>query len=90
MGILFERLCRPSNFTAKAQNIFSLALDLGDKSFSKYFYLLYPWSTIQTTLKHTNSKLVERKQRPIAEGDLFRYLGVRLAMAVEPRRGPLA
>ncbi|POM59331.1 hypothetical protein PHPALM_31954 [Phytophthora palmivora] len=56
-------------------------LQLGDKSCSKYFYLMYPWSTIQTTLKHTNSKLVERKQRPIAEGDFFRYLG--------PRRGPL-
>ncbi|EGZ11818.1 hypothetical protein PHYSODRAFT_444785, partial [Phytophthora sojae] len=50
---------------------------------------MYPWSTIQTTLQHTNAKLVERKQRPIAEGDLFRFLGVRLAMAVEPRRGPL-
>ncbi|POM61871.1 hypothetical protein PHPALM_29050 [Phytophthora palmivora] len=36
---------------------------------------MYLWSTIQTTLQHTNSKLVERKQRPVAEGDFFRYLG---------------
>ncbi|EGZ13033.1 hypothetical protein PHYSODRAFT_512848 [Phytophthora sojae] len=50
---------------------------------------MYPWSTIQSTLQHTNVKLIASRQRAIAEGDFFRFLGVRLAMAVEPRRGSL-
>ncbi|EEY59515.1 uncharacterized protein PITG_12071 [Phytophthora infestans T30-4] len=50
---------------------------------------MYPWSAIQSTIKHTNDKLAARRQRTIPEGDLFRFLGVRLAIAVEPRRGAL-
>ncbi|EEY68308.1 uncharacterized protein PITG_04741 [Phytophthora infestans T30-4] len=50
---------------------------------------MHPWSAIQSTIKHTNAKLAARRQRTIPEGDLFRFLGVRLAMAVEPRRAAL-
>ncbi|EGZ06087.1 hypothetical protein PHYSODRAFT_410310, partial [Phytophthora sojae] len=64
-------------------------VQLGEKKFIKYFLLMYPSSTIQSTLQHTNAKLIACRQRAIAEGDFFRFLGVRLAMAVEPRHGSL-
>ncbi|KAF1787019.1 hypothetical protein GQ600_18338 [Phytophthora cactorum] len=41
---------------------------------------MYPRSTIQGTLKHTNVKLTAHRQCAIAERDLFRFLGARLAM----------
>ncbi|KAF4129563.1 hypothetical protein GN958_ATG21250, partial [Phytophthora infestans] len=43
----------------------------------------------QSMIKHTNAKLAARRQRTIPEGELFRFLLVRLAMAVEPRRAAL-
>ncbi|KAG6954422.1 hypothetical protein JG687_00011831 [Phytophthora cactorum] len=62
-------------------------LQLGERSLVKYFYLLYPVGTLQETIRLTNVNLGMDSFRPIGPGDLFRWIGIRLAMAVEPRRG---
>ncbi|KAF4136960.1 Transposase IS4, partial [Phytophthora infestans] len=62
---------------------------LGERSFVSYFYLMYPMGSLQTTIQETNTLLVERRQGVIGRGEFFRWIGSRLAMTLEPRRGPL-
>lgn len=45
-------------------------------------------ATLDPTFQHTNAKLQQRRRRQIKEGNFFYFLGIRLAMAVEPHRGP--
>ncbi|KAJ0407213.1 hypothetical protein ATCC90586_004525 [Pythium insidiosum] len=59
-----------------------------DRSFADYFSLLYPMQSLRSMLHHTNYTLVARGCAPITDGDWFRWIGIRLAMAFEPRRGP--
>ncbi|KAG7376682.1 hypothetical protein PHYPSEUDO_012920 [Phytophthora pseudosyringae] len=63
-------------------------LQIGDCSLVKYFYLMYPMSTVNETIRLTNINLGRNSFRHIGQGDFFRWMGIRLAMAVEPRRGP--
>ena len=81
-------LVDPATLQRKRKTFFRWpsTLELGEKTFVKYFFLMYPWSTLQTTLQHTNAKLVERKQRPIAEGELF-YGNKRSCLHGETRCG---
>ncbi|GMF65594.1 unnamed protein product [Phytophthora lilii] len=64
-------------------------LALGDKTLAKYFYLMYPMSTLRNTMSSTNYNLQKKQYRRINVGDWFKWIGIRLAMAFEPRRGPL-
>ncbi|POM70815.1 hypothetical protein PHPALM_12696 [Phytophthora palmivora] len=64
-------------------------LQLGERSFASYFYLMYPMDSLQTTIAETNKLLSERHHGIIGRGELFRWIGIRLAMTLEPRRGPI-
>jgi hypothetical protein len=50
---------------------------------------MYPFNTLATTIEATSATLISRSQRPMFTGDFFRWLGIRLTMTLEPRRGPL-
>ncbi|GMF64912.1 unnamed protein product [Phytophthora lilii] len=63
-------------------------LQLGERTVAKYFYLMYPMQTVNTMLRLTNENLSTHGHRCIGQGDWFRWIGIRLAMALEPRRGP--
>ncbi|GMF42606.1 unnamed protein product [Phytophthora fragariaefolia] len=63
-------------------------LTLGDRTLAKYFYLMYPMSTLPSTMSSTNRNH-QKKQSPYQCGGWFKWIGIRLAMAYEPRRGPL-
>jgi hypothetical protein len=65
-------------------------LELGDRKLIDFFYLMYPLCTVKETLRLTSAKLTNRKQRVLTEGELFKWLGIRLAMTLQPRRGPMS
>lgn len=58
------------------------SLQLGELSFSHYFYLMYPEKSLPTTLRETNRALEEARKKLIGTGDYFRWIGIRLAMAL--------
>ncbi|KUF99681.1 hypothetical protein AM588_10008680 [Phytophthora nicotianae] len=62
---------------------------LDGSTIAKYFYLMYPMPTLKSTLACTNANLAMQSHRQIKVGDWFKWIGLRLAMAVEPRSGPL-
>ncbi|KAJ8535180.1 hypothetical protein ON010_g13558 [Phytophthora cinnamomi] len=64
-------------------------LTLGDRTLAKYFYLMYPMPTLPSAMSSTNRNLQKKQCRCINAGDWFKWIGIRLAMAFEPRRGPL-
>ncbi|GMF35412.1 unnamed protein product [Phytophthora fragariaefolia] len=64
-------------------------LELGERTFVKYFYLMYPMSSVPSTIENRNNNLRVPNYRTISEGEQFRWIGIRLAMAMEPRRGSL-
>ncbi|KAF4138211.1 Transposase IS4 [Phytophthora infestans] len=81
----------PADFVSarKASIHWPSHLLLGERSFASYFYLMSPMGSVQTTIQETNTLLVERRQGVIGRGEFFRWIGIRLAMTLEPRRGPL-
>jgi hypothetical protein len=64
-------------------------LHLGNKSIVKYFYLMYPMQTVPFMLEFTNKRLKSNNFGTIDEGKFFRWLGIRLLMTLEPRKGDL-
>lgn len=54
-----------------------------------YFYLMWPMDTVQDMIHLTNKGLVAKKKAALTKGEFFKWLGIRLAMAIEPRRGPI-
>ena len=54
-----------------------------------YFYLIFPMDSIPSILDYTNINLLAKKKAPLSKGELIKWLRIRLAMAVEPRWGPL-
>ncbi|DAZ96673.1 TPA: hypothetical protein N0F65_009236 [Lagenidium giganteum] len=48
---------------------------------------MFPMHFVTTVLQHSNDKLSRQGFRTFQEGDLFRWLGIRLEMTIEPRRG---
>ena len=50
---------------------------------------MFPMDSIPSILDYTNINLLAKKKAPLSKGELIKWLGIRLAMAVEPRRGPL-
>ena len=54
-----------------------------------YFYLMFPMDSIPSILDYTNTILLAKKKAPLSKRELIKWLGIRLVMAVEPRRGPL-
>ena len=65
----------------------------GAKQPSQYFLLFFPISLMLTAQDQTNAALSSKvragNQGPVSAGELLRWLGIRLAMAVEPKRGDL-
>ena len=59
------------------------------KRMEYYFYLMFPMDSIPSILEYTNINLLTKKKAPLTKGEIIKWLGIRLAMAVEPRRGPL-
>ncbi|ETO61840.1 hypothetical protein F441_20069 [Phytophthora nicotianae CJ01A1] len=59
-------------------------LQLGERSFASYFYLMYPMGSLQTTIQETNKLLMERRHGVIGRGEFFRWIGIRLATTLEP------
>lgn len=49
---------------------------------------MYPMQTLKDTIAFTNENLDRIRHRVIREGDWFTWIGLRLAMALEPRDGP--
>ena len=64
-------------------------LEGAEKSTEYYFYLMFPMDSIPSILDYTNINLLAKKKAPLSKRELIKWLGIRLAMAVEPRRGPL-
>ena len=64
-------------------------LEGAEKSMEYYFYLMFPMDSIPSILEYTNINLLAKKKAPSTKGEMIKWLGIRLAMAVEPRRGPL-
>ena len=60
-----------------------------EKRMEYYFYLMFPMDSIPSILEYTNINLLTKKKAPLTKGEIIKWLGIRLAMAVEPRRGPL-
>ena len=58
---------------------------------SRYFRLFFPTSLLLEAQDQTNaalsSKVKTGNQGPVSAGELLRWLGIRLAMALEPKRG---
>ena len=49
---------------------------------------MWPTNTIEEMLHETNKRLGD-KRKTLTKGEFFKWLGIRLAMACEPRRGPI-
>ena len=60
-----------------------------EKRMEYYFYLMFPMDSIPSILEYTNINLLTKKKAPLTKGEIIKWLGIRLAMAVEPRRGLL-
>ncbi|KAF4146597.1 Transposase IS4, partial [Phytophthora infestans] len=65
------------------------SLVLGGNKPIDNFYLMYPMATLRDTLLRTNFNMQGKRYRCIKQGDWFTWIEIRLAMAYEPRRGPL-
>ncbi len=60
-----------------------------EKTALDYFEFLFPINTISLLVSNTNRVLANKRMKTLCKGELYRWFGIRLAMAVEPRRGPL-
>jgi hypothetical protein len=61
-----------------------------NKTEMDYFNLFYPFDSLEDTIKHTNTNLASKGYSEITKGELLRYFGIRLAMCVQPVRGPIS
>lgn len=61
----------------------------GAKQPSQYFLLFFPISLLLTAQDQTNAVIKVRadNQGPVSAGELLRWLGIHMAMAVEPKQG---
>jgi hypothetical protein len=55
-----------------------------------YFYLLFPTEVMPEVVIATNENLVDGRHAKTSTGELYRWFGTRLAMAVQQRRGTVA
>ncbi|KAL5467723.1 hypothetical protein EMCRGX_G031988 [Ephydatia muelleri] len=58
-----------------------------DRTEIDYFFHFYPMQTVQQTLNCMGERLARKRYNPISKGEFFKWLGIRLAMTIEPRRG---
>lgn len=63
-------------------------LEGAEKSMEYYFYLMLPRTPFRLFWS-TNINLLAKKKKTFTKGEIMKWLGIRLAMAVEPRRRPL-
>lgn len=64
----------------------------GHKSFFDYFRLVFSMDMIKTAVRGINSKLTKvsnNEKKLISCGEFVRFIGIRLAMTAEPRRGSI-
>ena len=76
-------------FTGITELKWGTTLEGAEKSVKYYFYLMFPMDSIPSILDYTNTILLAKKKAPLSKRELIKWLGIRLVMAVEPRRGPL-
>eukprot|EP00731_Ephydatia_muelleri_P037631 Em0523g6a len=76
-------------YTGITELIWGNTLEGVEKRMEYYFYLMFPMDSIPSILEYTNINLLTKKKAPLTKGEIIKWLGIRLAMAVEPRRGPL-
>ena len=62
---------------------------IGTKKEVDYFYQFYPVRGIGKTLEYTYVNMLTHSYIPLTKGEFFKYLGLRLAMACEPKRGAI-
>ena len=62
---------------------------IGTKKEVDYFYKFYSVRGIGKTLEYTNVNMLTHSYIPLTKGKFFKYLGLRLAMACEPKRGAI-
>ena len=56
-----------------------------------YFSLMYPMCGLDSMLQNTNQNAVANGiSQCVSKGEFLKFLGLRLAMACEPRRGPIS
>ena len=60
-----------------------------NKERSGLFLSIYPVRGIGKTLEYTNVNMLTHSYIPLTKGEFFKYLGLRLAMACEPKRGAI-
>ncbi|KAL5475280.1 hypothetical protein EMCRGX_G027361 [Ephydatia muelleri] len=76
-------------YTGITQLKWGTTLESVEKRMEYYFYFMFPMDSIPSILEYTNINLLTKKKAPLTKGEIIKWLGIRLAMAVEPRRGPL-
>ena len=54
-----------------------------------YLYIMFPMDSILLFGLYQNHPPIGKKKAPLSKGELIKWLGFRLVMAVEPKRGPL-
>lgn len=54
-----------------------------------YFTLMFPQDNIKETITFTNENLEKLGNQELTRGEYEKWLGIRLAMAIEPRKGSL-
>lgn len=52
-----------------------------------YFHHFYPMGTMKGTLEAMNARAAANSYAAISKGELLRWIGIRLYMTLEPRRG---
>ena len=53
-----------------------------------YFYKFFPSNLVTLTMDMTSARLANRRIRSnVTKGEMFKWLGIRLGMALEPRKG---
>ena len=67
----------------------SLQLRDQPKRIVDYFYLMYPIIGMATTLRLINECMDTKGKQHVFKGEFIKWLGLRVAMAAEPRRGSI-
>ena len=64
-------------------------VDQHQKTNADYFMLFYPMRGLSNMLMFTNLNMARKNLPPLGKGEFIKYLGLRLAMTCEPKRGPI-
>jgi hypothetical protein len=79
----------PDMYTAKTRFVWPLNLMGLEKTPFDYFILFWDKAVLEAMVRHTSENLQDEKKASVSKGELLKYFGVRLYMAINPIRGTL-